>query len=116
MVRYNINDITEDMILGESLFLPSGELLLAAGYRLQERYRKRLIDLGFSSVLITIDGTESVIPETIIATHIQREMSLSINNSAKDIADALPIHEQGSRNIQKTIRENKPHLNRFIMS
>lgn len=116
MVRYNIEDINEEMVLGESLFLPSGELLLAAGYRLQERYRRRLKELGFISVLVEIEGTESVIPETIIATHIQREMALSLNKTMRDMADSLPIHDQGIRSIQKMIRENKHHLNKFIMS
>ena len=115
MVRYNLDDINDEMVLGESLFLPSGELLLAAGYRLQERYRRRLKELGFTTVLVEVEGTESVIPETIISTHIQREMALSLNKSTRDIAESLPIHEQGSRSIQKMLRENKHHLNKFIM-
>jgi HD-GYP domain-containing protein (c-di-GMP phosphodiesterase class II) len=116
MVRYNLDDINDEMVLGESLFLPSGELLLAAGYRLQERYRRRLKELGFASVLVEVEGTESVIPETIISTHIQREMALSLNKSTRDIAESLPIHEQGARSIQKMLRENKHHLNKFVMS
>ena len=116
MVRYNLDDINDEMVLGESLFLPSGELLLAAGYRLQERYRRRLKELGFTSVLVEVEGTESVIPETIISMHIQREMALSLNKSTRDIAESLPIHEHGSRSIQKMLRENKHHLNKFVMS
>ncbi len=114
MVRYNLEHITDDMILGESLFLPSGELLLAAGYRLKERYRKRLLELGFTSVLVDVEGTEGVIPETIISTHVQREMSLSLNKNAKDLSDTLNIYERGSRNVQKMIRENRHLLNKFI--
>jgi len=116
MVRYNLDDINDEMILGESLFMPSGELLLAAGYRLKEDYRRRLKELGLASVLVEVEGTESVIPETIISMHIQREMALSLNKSTRDIADSLPVHEEGSRSIQKMIRENKHYLNKFIMS
>jgi HD-GYP domain-containing protein (c-di-GMP phosphodiesterase class II) len=115
MVRYNLDDITDEMILGESLFLRTGELLLAAGYRLKERYRRRLVELGFTSVLVEVEGTESVIPETVISTHVQREMALSLTKSSKDLADTLNIHDQGSRTVQKMIRENKHHLNKFIM-
>jgi response regulator RpfG family c-di-GMP phosphodiesterase len=75
-----------------------------------------LKDLGFSSVLVEVVGTEGIIPETVISLHIQREMSLSVNKTSQDIAQALPVHEQGARSIQKMIRENKQHLNRFIMS
>jgi HD-GYP domain-containing protein (c-di-GMP phosphodiesterase class II) len=115
MVRYNLDDITDEMILGESLFLRTGELLLAAGYRLKERYRRRLVELGFTSVLVEVEGTESVIPETVISTHVQREMTLSLTKSSKDLADTLNIHDQGSRTVQKMIKENKHHLNKFIM-
>jgi HD-GYP domain-containing protein (c-di-GMP phosphodiesterase class II) len=116
MVRYAIDDVTEDMVLGESLFLPSGELLLAAGYRLQDRYRKRLKELGFYSVLINVDGTEAVIPETIISAHVQREMSLSLNSAAQNLRDALPVKQQGIREVQKVLKENKHHLNKFIVN
>jgi HD-GYP domain-containing protein (c-di-GMP phosphodiesterase class II) len=115
MVRYNLDDITDEMILGESLFLRTGELLLAAGYRLKERYRRRLKDLGFTSVLVDVEGTETVIPETVISTHVQREMALSLSKSTKDLADTLNVHDQGSRAVQKLIRENRHHLNKFIM-
>jgi HD-GYP domain-containing protein (c-di-GMP phosphodiesterase class II) len=116
MVRYRLEDITDEMVLGESLFLPSGELLLAAGYRLKDRYRKRLLDLGFSSVLVDVEGAESVIPETIISAHVQREMALSLDKTTKDLSNTLAIHEQGTRSIQKMIRENKHHLNKFLSS
>jgi HD-GYP domain-containing protein (c-di-GMP phosphodiesterase class II) len=114
MVRYDIDDVTEDMILGESLFLPSGELLLAAGYRIKDRYRKRLKDLGYFSVLISVEGTETVIPETIISAHVQREMATSLNSAAQNIKEAIPIKQQGARTIQKLIKENKQYLNKYI--
>ncbi|HAJ80564.1 MAG TPA: hypothetical protein DCO75_12435 [Fibrobacteres bacterium] len=114
MVRYKIDEVTEDMILGESLFLPSGELLLAAGYHLKDRYRKRLKDLGFLSVLVNVDGTESVIPETIISSHVQREMAISLNSAAQNMRESLPVKQQGARAIQKIIKENKNYLNKFI--
>jgi response regulator RpfG family c-di-GMP phosphodiesterase len=114
MVRYKIDDVTEDMILGESLFLPSGELLLAAGYLLKDRYRKRLKDLGFLSVLVNVDGTESVIPETIISSHVQREMAISLNSAAQNMKESLPVKQQGAHAIQKIIKENKNYLNKFI--
>ena len=116
MVRYTINDVTDDMVLGESLFLPSGELLLAAGYRLKERYRKRLKELGFYSILINIKGTESVIPETIISTHLQREMAVSLNSAAQNLKDAIPVKQQGIRAVQKAIKENQHYLNKYIVN
>ncbi len=66
MVRYSIDEVSDDMILGENIFTPSGELLLAAGYRLSEPFRKRLKQLGFQFVYIQIMGTDDVVPESVI--------------------------------------------------
>ena len=104
------------MVLGESLFLPTGELLLAAGYRLKDRYRKRLKELGFYSVLINVEGAESVIPETIISAHIQREMAVSLNSTTQNIKESLPVRQQGIRAIQRMIKDNKQYLNKYILN
>jgi HD-GYP domain-containing protein (c-di-GMP phosphodiesterase class II) len=114
MVRYAIEDVTEEMVLGESLFLPSGELLLAAGYRLKDPYRKRLKDLGFCSILINVQGTEAAIPETIISEHLQREMAVSLNSTAQSIRDAMAVKQEGIRAVQDSIKANQHHLNKFI--
>jgi HD-GYP domain-containing protein (c-di-GMP phosphodiesterase class II) len=116
MVRFSIDDVTEEMVLGESLFLPTGELLLAAGYRLKDRYRKRLKELGFYSVLINVEGAESVIPETIISAHIQREMAVSLNSTTQNIKESLPVRQQGIRAIQRMIKDNKQYLNKYILN
>ena len=114
MVRYSIDDVTDEMVLGESLFLPSGELLLAAGYRIKDRYRKRLKELGFLSVLVNVKGTEDVIPETIISTHLQREMAVTLNSVARDFKEVIPIKQQGIRAVQKALKDNRHYLNKYI--
>ena len=74
MVRYSIDELTEDMVLGESIFLPTGELLLASGFKIKERYKERLKELGYSSILVEIEGTEVAKPETIVSEEVQRKM------------------------------------------
>jgi HD-GYP domain-containing protein (c-di-GMP phosphodiesterase class II) len=114
MIQYNLDDVTDDMILGKSLFLPNGELLLAAGYHITEQYRSRLKQLGFSSVYIQVDGTEDVIPETIISEHLQREISISLNKNTKELKKSFIVRQEGVKNIRRTIRENKQYLNKFL--
>lgn len=46
MIQYNIQDIKEGMILGKSIFLPSGELMLAAGYEIKKINIDRLTSMG----------------------------------------------------------------------
>jgi HD-GYP domain-containing protein (c-di-GMP phosphodiesterase class II) len=114
MVRYNLEDITEAMVLGESLFLPNGELLLAAGYRVKKEYKTLLKKRGITSVLIEVEGTEGVIPETVISSHLQKEMALSISNMETDFVEAFSVHSEGTHAIETLIKENKHHLNKFL--
>lgn len=114
MVRYSIDEVTDDMVLGESIFLPSGELLLAAGYHLTERYRTRLKQLGFYTVLIKVPGTDDIIPESIISDHLQRELSVTIKKTSDDLKKVFNIRQEGVRNVRQMIRKNKQYLNKYL--
>jgi HD-GYP domain-containing protein (c-di-GMP phosphodiesterase class II) len=102
------------MVLGESLFLPNGELLLAAGYRFKEEYKTLLKKRGYASVLIEVEGTESVIPETVISSHLKREMSMSLSRMETDFVQAFSVQAEGTQAIEHLITENKHHLNKFL--
>lgn len=114
MVRLSIDNVTEDMVLGKSIFLPTGELLLAAGYRLTGNYCKRLKQFGFTSVYIQVQGTEDVIPESIISDHIQRDLSISIKKNTSELKKKFTIRQEGSRNIRRMVRSNRQYLTKFL--
>jgi hypothetical protein len=114
MVRYNLDDVTEDMVLGESIFLQNGELLLAAGYRIKDEYVGLLKKRGLISVLIDVEGTETVIPETVISEHLQQTMALSLSKMETVFTDAFSVDLEGSHAIEDFIKENKHHLNKYL--
>jgi len=116
MVIYNIDQVTDDMVLGRSIFLPTGELLLAAGYHLAEKYRTRLKQLGFSTVYIRVEGTDDVMPESIISEHVQRELSVSLNKSTAELKKSFSVRQESARHIRNIIRENRQYLNKFLSS
>ncbi|NLD99632.1 MAG: hypothetical protein GX640_07135 [Fibrobacter sp.] len=117
MVRYSLDQVEEDMILGESVFLPSGELLLAAGYRIKERYRERLKQLGYRNILIEMEGTEQVVPSSTVSDAAQREMSNAIEYSSKELSNAVDhFRQKTSDKIKNILHENKQYLNKYIMN
>ncbi len=117
MVRYNLDDLQEDMVLGESIFLPSGELLLAAGYRIKERYRERLRQLGYKAVFINVEGTEGVVAEGTVSEAAQRDMNNAIEDSSKELAGAIQqFKSRSNEQVRNIIKENHLYLNKFIMS
>jgi HD-GYP domain-containing protein (c-di-GMP phosphodiesterase class II) len=102
------------MVLGESLFLRSQELLLSAGFRLKQEQIISLKKRGFSSVLINVEGTEDVIPETVISTHLHQEMALCLSKMETDFVDAFTVQAEGIQAIEKFIAENKHKLSKFL--
>ena len=117
MVRYHINDVDEEMVLGESIILPSGKLLLAAGQRLQQQYCHKLKELGFSNVLIEVQGTEGVVPETTVSELALRTMNNALESTSGELAGAFhEFRDQGVSKVKQFIRENRQHLGKFIMN
>jgi HD-GYP domain-containing protein (c-di-GMP phosphodiesterase class II) len=117
VVRYNIDDINEEMVLGESIFLPTGELLLASGYRIKERYRERLKQLGFRNILIEMEGTESVFPESTVSETATRDMTTSVESSSKELEAAIQQFKHKSfEKVRDILTDNKQVINKHIMS
>jgi len=117
VVRYNIDDINEEMVLGESIFLPTGELLLAAGYRVKERYRERLKQLGYRNILIEMEGTESVFPESTVSETATREMIASVESNSKELENAIQQFKHKSvEKVRDILTDNKQVINKYIMT
>ncbi|HEX2959429.1 MAG TPA: HD domain-containing phosphohydrolase [Chitinispirillaceae bacterium] len=117
MVRYSLDQVQDDMVLGESIVLPSGELLLAAGYRIKERYRERLKQLGYRNILIDVEGTEDVNPQGVVTEATQREMGNSIDSSTKELSNVIEhFRIRSTEKIKDILKENKQYLNKYIMS
>ena len=117
MVRYKIEDITEDMILGESVSLPSGKMLLNAGYTITARYKKRLIELGQKTLLIHEPGTEDVVPDTLVSNRKTDALTNSLDESEGELTKVLKTFRNDShkKDVTKGIFEQRKNLNSFIM-
>ena len=117
MVRYNIDELNDDMVLGESIFLPSGEMLLAAGYRIKERYRERLKQMGYKTVFVQVEGTEDVLPEDTITQESQREMNSALTESTKELSAAMErFRLKSNAHVKDVIAKNRQYLSKYIMT
>ena len=117
MVRYSIDELTEDMILGESIFLPTGELLLAAGFKIKDRYKDRLRELGYKSVLVEVEGTEEAHPEAVVSEEIQRKMYQEIESTSRNLSSTIKeIHKLSEEEIKNILHQNRAYLNKFILN
>ncbi len=114
MVRYSIDAVTEEMILARSIVLNNGELMLAAGQKLNAGYIHRLKKLGIDSLYIEIEGTEEIDPKSIISTQIQREIAARLVSSEKNIHSILEMKNYSQDKVVELITYNKNEINDYI--
>lgn len=114
MVRYSINEVEVGMVLARSIVLPTGELMLAAGTSLTQRYIYRLKQLGIDSICIEVEGTEFINPASIISTQIQRDIAARLITGSKNLQHLFKMKTYSHDMIQDIIKNEKAKINEFI--
>ena len=117
MVRYNLDQVTDEMILGESIMLPSGKLLLGAGYRVSGRYRDRLKQMGFRSILVQEEGTEEVKPASVVNERDHAALCDSMNDTTEKIGQIVSkFREEKQQDMHNLLFAHRKDMNRYIMN
>lgn len=105
MYKVAIENCKPNMVLGKSLYNASGDLLLAAGYRLQDKYLQRLKILGYSAIWVQEEGTENIIPEELINEQLALQTNKAVRESAEMIKAAAAIRGDSKEDIDKALRD-----------
>ncbi len=102
------------MVLGQSITLPQGELLLAAGVTLSNQYIYRLRKLGVDNIFIEVEGTECIMPESIISKQIQREIAARMITNEKNLQHIFKMKTHSRKKVEELIENNKSNINEYI--
>lgn len=73
------------MVLGKSIYLSNGKLLLGAGFRFTGKIKSRLSEMGYSHVYIMEEGTDDVVPEDIISDEIKMQAKSKLYDKLAEI-------------------------------
>ena len=114
MVKIKIEDLKVGMVIGESVFDNSHQLLIAAGFRLEEKHIPVLEKKGIKSIFISIDGIENLEVKSSISEHVKNDLSSIINKSSTEISEILKKSWQNKEDIKKILKKDKYHINKII--
>lgn len=93
MRMISVDGIDPGMVLGRSIYSCDSRLLLGAGYRITQEYKRRLGDLGYSHVYVMEEGTEDIVPEDIISDELKVQARSQLANKAEEIVNTLKHKE-----------------------
>jgi len=114
MVRFSIKDVQAGMVLGRSILQPNGQLLLAAGYKMDSPLITRLKSMSYHYVYIQEEGTENVSPEEIITEHTQQEMGASYSKLTEDSQKLFKIREYSKKAVEDCIKAEQKNFNQIV--
>jgi len=101
------------MVLGRSIYDASGRLLLNEGKSLDDRFIKRIEELGFAGAFIDAPGFEAVDPPQVIDEALRARSQAILNESFETLANlSSSIIEEDLGNL--TSFESHPELQKRV--
>ncbi len=81
----SVQKLEEGEVVGRSVFSDNGELLLAAGFRLNEEMINKLKEREHSYIYLLDTISDTIVPEQVIEATIRRAAAISVEEAAKKI-------------------------------
>ncbi len=88
-----LSEVEDGMVLGKSIYMMSGRLLLGAGFRITMEIRDKLTGMGYSHIYVTEEGTEDVIPEDVISEELRHQAQSKLAGKIEEIQNLTRFQE-----------------------
>ncbi len=100
-----VKDLKIGMVLGKSIYQSTSQLLLGAGYRINDYIRSKLLEKGYSHVYVMEEGTEDVIPEDIISDELRMQAQSQMVNKTRKIEESFKFQDMTRSKIIKSLED-----------
>ena len=98
-------ELEHNMVLGKSIYLPNGKLLLGAGYHITSDLKMRLQERGYTHVYIMEEGTEDVVPEDIISEEVAFQAKSKLADKVSQIKNQAKFREVSCEKAKQLIED-----------
>ncbi len=102
-------------ILGKSLYGETGNLLLAAGFRLDERMIQKVLNLRYRFVYIMDGLDDDSLPEEVISDTIQMRINQKLQKTFENIKENLAFETYAPEDLKQRIKDEPKFKNLIDM-
>lgn len=114
MIRYDIDKLSPGMIVGEAVYDHKQKLLVGKGFILKEQHIEKLKKMHVATLLIEVEGTEEVIPETVVSQKTRNEMAKALHLAEKSLNSVIDQKVILQDKVQEILRSRKSEVNNII--
>ncbi|MFC1606446.1 HD-GYP domain-containing protein [Candidatus Latescibacterota bacterium] len=110
----SVKDIQEGSILGKSIYLSDGTLLLGAGFRITKPIISKLKSRGYSHIYVMEEGTEEIIPEDVISDEIRHQAKSELAKKVSELENKLKLKNMSLEKSKQLLEDG--YLEKFTIS
>lgn len=114
MIRYDVEKLMPGMIVGEAVYDQNQKMLVGKGFVLKEQHIEKLKNQHVATLLIEVEGTEEVVPETVVSQETRNEMAKVLKTSEKNLGSVIDQKTILQDKVQEILRSRKSEVNNII--
>src|SRR6266852_2656824 len=101
MVCLPLTEVKAGMMLAKSIVGPHGDLLLAAGFVINDRVLEKMQSMALNGCWVHQDGTESIVPEEKISEQLALQTRGALRENATLLRKAMQMRSASMESVQK---------------
>ena len=111
MIRLSLDEIKPGMLLARSIISETGELLLAAGYLVNDKVIAKMREIELSTCWIAEEGTEHIIAEETINEQLALQSQFIVQENADILKQVAQVKTLTQAGISKVLADSSRFKN-----
>lgn len=105
MIKLNIDEVKPGMLLARSIVSETGELMLSAGYVVNDRIIAKMREIELTACWIAEEGTECVVPEETVNEQLALQSQFVVKENADILRKVSQVRTLTHDNISKVLAD-----------
>ena len=105
MIKMTLEEIKPGMLLARSIVSEAGELLLAAGYVVNEKVIAKMREIELTSCWVNQEGTEHIVPEETVNEQLALQSQFMVQENADILKKVAQVKSLTQAGISKVLSD-----------
>ena len=105
MIKLSIDEVKPGMLLARSIVSETGELMLSAGYVINDRILGKMREIELTACWIAEEGTECVIPEETVNEQLALQSQFVVRENADILRKVSQVRSLSHDSISKVLAD-----------
>ncbi len=111
MIKLNLDEIKPGMLLARSIVSETGELLLSAGYVVNDKVIAKMREIELNSCWIAEEGTEHIVPEETVNEQLALQSQFIVQENADILKKVAQVKILTQAGISKVLADTSRFKN-----